>query len=135
MTGIVTASLPLDVRTVRRHLEDDLQRDVCQYLRWSLPADAEYYAVPNGGKRHSKAAARLVGQGVRAGLPDLCVVYRGTTIFIELKTARGVLSEAQRQMHRKLGYCGCTVLVCRSVEGVECSLRELGLPLRASINQ
>jgi hypothetical protein len=122
-----------DVRKPRAHLEDDLQRQVCQYLRWSLPADAEFFAVPNGGKRHSKAAARLVGQGVRAGLPDLCVVYRGATIFIELKTARGVLSEAQRQMHRKLGYCGCTVLVCRSLGGVECSLRELGLPLRGSV--
>jgi hypothetical protein len=133
MTGIVTASLPLDVHAVRRHDEETFQAQVCQYLRWSLPADAEYYAVPNGGKRHSKAAARLVGQGVRAGLPDLCVVYRGSTIFIELKTARGVLSEAQRQMHRKLGYCGCTVLVCRSLEGVECSLRELGVPLRGSV--
>jgi hypothetical protein len=133
MTGIVTASLPLEMRPVRRHDEEDLQRQVCQYLRWSLPADAEFFAVPNGGKRHSKAAARLVGQGVRAGLPDLCVVYRGSTIFIELKTARGVLSEAQRQMHRKLGYCGCTVLVCRSLEGVECALRELGVPLRAGV--
>jgi hypothetical protein len=133
MTGIVTASLLPERAPGRRHDEDDFQRDVCQYLRWSLPSDAEYYAVPNGGKRHSKAAARLVGQGVRAGLPDLCVVYRGSTIFIELKTARGVLSEAQRQMHRKLGYCGCTVLVCRTLACVESSLRELGVPLRGSV--
>jgi hypothetical protein len=133
MTGVVTASLLPERRAVRRHDEDTFQKQVCQYLRWSLPADALYFAIPNGSQRHSKAAARLVGQGVRAGIPDLCVVYRGRAIFIELKTARGVLSEAQRQMHRKLGYCGCTVLVSRSLEGVETSLRELGLPLRGSV--
>jgi hypothetical protein len=131
--SVVTASLPLDVRTVRRHDEDDLQRSVVQFLRWSLPADAEYFAIPNGGKRHSKAAARLVGQGVRAGIPDLCVVHRSRAIFIELKTAHGVLSTVQRQMRRKLEYAGCTVLVCKSVANVECGLRECGVHLRAGV--
>jgi hypothetical protein len=57
---------------------------------------ASRYFRPSGGQRHTKAAARLVGLGVRAVVPDLALVHRGRSLFIELKTADGVLSEAQR---------------------------------------
>src|SRR5262245_24212042 len=119
-----------DLIAPRRHDEDDLQRAVVEYLRWCLPDDATYFAVPNGGQRHAKAAARLVGLGLRAGVPDLEIIHRGTPLFIELKTARGLLSEVQRQMHRKLAYCGAQTFVCRSLDCVEESLREMGVPLR-----
>jgi hypothetical protein len=39
-----------------------------------------------------------VGLGARAGVPDLALVHRGQSLFIELKIADGVLSEAQRRM-------------------------------------
>lgn len=35
-----------------------------------------------------------------AGVPDLCVGFRGRWHLLELKVARGVLSEAQRVWHR-----------------------------------
>jgi hypothetical protein len=133
MSGVVTASLLPD-KVRRRHDEDDFQETVCRFLRWSLPGDAEYFAIPNGGFRHSKAAARLARTGVRAGVPDLCIVHHGNALFLELKTPRGQLSEAQRQMIRKLEYCGCRVLVCRTLACVETSLRELGVPLRGSVS-
>jgi VRR-NUC domain len=41
-------------------------------------------------------------RGVRSGLPDVLIVYRHTTgtivIFIELKSRRGVASNAQKQL-------------------------------------
>jgi hypothetical protein len=116
----------------RRHLEDDLQRAVVQFLRVALPFDAVFYAVPNGGLRHSRAAARMVGLGLRSGIPDLAIVWRGHALFVELKTARGSLSPAQRQMHARLHVAGAEVMTCRSVECVENSLREIGVPLRAT---
>jgi rhodanese-related sulfurtransferase len=132
MSGIATATLWQETKRPRRHDEDDLQRAVFKYLRWSLPADGEVIAIPNGGQRHSKAAARLAGLGVRPGAPDLWVGWRRNTFWIELKTPIGQVSEVQRQMHTKLTHCGFPVLVCRSVAGVENSLRELGVPLRGS---
>jgi len=120
--------------TPRRHDEDTLQRSVVQYLRWSLPPDAEFYAVPNGGQRHAREAARLVGLGVRAGVPDLALLHAGRPLFIELKTPRGVVSSEQRQMHRKLDYCGGLVGVCRSLAEVEEWLRDAAaVPLRARL--
>ena len=50
------------------------------------------YHVPNGGSRHRMEAAHLKQQGVRAGVPDLCLpVARGGChgLYIEMKRLRG----------------------------------------------
>jgi hypothetical protein len=91
------------------------------------------FAIPNGGKRHAREASRLKGLGVRAGIPDIAVVFRGRAAFIELKAARGVMSPEQRAMTRKLIYCGAAVCVCRSVAAVEAALLEACIPLRAGV--
>lgn len=132
--SVVTSSL-LPEKPARRQDEDALQRAVVQFLRVALPDDATFYAVPNGGRRHAKEAARMVGLGLRAGVPDLAIVYRSKAYFVELKRpGGGSLSEHQRQFHRKLLHCGCPVMLCRSVEEVEAQLREACVPLRATTN-
>lgn len=50
------------------------------------------YHVPNGGSRHKAEAGRLRAEGVKAGVPDLCLpVARGQYhgLYIELKRQRG----------------------------------------------
>jgi hypothetical protein len=50
------------------------------------------YHVPNGGSRHKAEAGRLRAEGVKAGVPDLCLpVARGEYhgLYIELKRQRG----------------------------------------------
>lgn len=133
MSGVVTATVWERNVARRAHPEDDLQRGLVKFLRWALPADATVFAIPNGGRRHAKEAARMAGLGVTAGVPDLLCVFRGRAIFIELKSAHGRLSETQRQMMRKLDYCGCPVIVARSIVEVEVQLREIGVALRASV--
>lgn len=123
----------LPARAPRRHEEDDLQRAIVQYLDRALPSEGIVFAIPNGGKRSKTQAARMKGLGVKAGVGDLCVVYRGRAFFIEVKTQRGVLSVVQRNMLNKLQYCGAPVCCCRSVEEVEAALREACIPLRASV--
>lgn len=117
----------------RRYPEDKLQRAIVEYLDWSLPDDAVVFAVPNGGKRHAREAARMKGLGVKAGIPDLCIVWRGKALFIEVKAIRGVLAQEQRAMIHKLEYCGSLVWVARSVEQVELVLRDAGVPLLAAL--
>lgn len=133
MSGVVTASLAPVRRVARRHDEDDLQRAVMVFLDWSLPPDAIAFAIPNGGKRSAREASRMRAQGVKAGVPDICVIHRGRAAFIELKAKRGVMSPIQRDMTRRLVYCGAAVCLCRSVIEVELSLREACIPLRARV--
>jgi hypothetical protein len=136
MTGVVTASLPLEVRTVRRHDEADLQAACMAYLRLALPPDAVAHHSPGEGKRTLRAQRDLKRSGYQAGWPDIEIIRKDhPNIYVELKAARGQLSVEQRAMRHKLEYCGCAVLLCRTVEGMECALRELGVPLRASVKQ
>src|SRR5215467_3128878 len=128
----VTASLLPDP-PARRQDEDILNRQVVSFCRWALPDDADVKHTPNGGQRHSKAAARLVGMGVKAGHPDLDFVWRGKVFSIELKTPRGALSASQRQRHQKLERCGWPVYVCRSLDEVIAVLRHVGVPLSATV--
>jgi hypothetical protein len=118
---------------VRRNDEEMLHRTVLAFLRLALPADAICWHTPNGGLRSKRVAQRLNGMGVLAGFPDLAICWRGKLICIELKTKSGVVSVAQREAHRVLLYCGAEVMTCRSTPEVEAQLREMGMPLRASV--
>jgi hypothetical protein len=130
--SVATASL-LPEPPRRRHEEDDLQRSVIQYLDLALGPDGVAYAIPNGGKRSKKEAARMKGLGVKAGIPDIGICFRGRALFIELKAPRGVVSQAQRDRCRELTYAGAAVCCCRSVPEVEAALREACVPLRATV--
>jgi len=133
MSAVVTASLWEKRRAPRRHVEDDLQLAVMQFLDHALGPRGVAYAIPNGGKRHAREAARLKGLGVRPGIPDIGICFDGKAMFVELKAPRGVVSEAQRDMARRLNYAGGVVMLCRSVEDVEAQLREACVPLKASV--
>lgn len=59
-----------------------------------------YHHIPNGGRRDKKTAARLMGQGVKAGVPDVFIPapsngYHG--IYIELKVDGNYATEAQNE--------------------------------------
>ena len=135
MSGVVTASLPLDP-TPRAHPEADLRHTVMQYLDWALPADAVAQPIPIEGKRTVRARRDLSYSGYKAGWPDIQILWRGhPAILIELKAARGSLSADQRHMHNRLTYCGAKVALARSVAEVEALLRECGVPLRATVSK
>lgn len=85
--------------------------------RW--PELGLLYAVPNGGHRHKAVAARMKAEGVKSGVPDICLpVARGGYhgLYIELKTVRGQVSNAQRQWLRRLQAQGYRVAICRGWE-------------------
>jgi hypothetical protein len=131
--SVTTATLLPDPPR-RRQEELGLQTMVAQYLGWALPADAIAHHSPGEGKRTKRAQGELKRSGFVTGWPDIEVCWQGRVIFVELKSRTGALSPAQRAAHNKLRYCGCEVITCRSLECVENSLRELGLPLRATVS-
>jgi hypothetical protein len=56
------------------------------------PELALLHAIPNGGHRHKAVAVRLKAEGVKRGVPDLCLpVPRGGHhgLYLEMKTRQG----------------------------------------------
>ena len=73
------------------------------------------FAIPNGGLRSKATAAKLKAEGVKAGVPDICLPvakgeYHG--LFIELKAGRNKPTPTQVQWHARLSYEGYRVTVC-----------------------
>ena len=52
------------------------------------------------------------------GIPDLMALKCGKTVFIEVKTDKGVTSELQKFRHEKLRSQGFTVHVCTSFDEI-----------------
>lgn len=92
---------------------------------WHEPRMAMLFAIPNGGHRSPATAGRLKAEGVRAGVPDLCLPVVGRArrdlaaelapcLWIELKrTKGGAVSPEQRAWHERLRKQGHRVEVCR----------------------
>ena len=114
--------------------ERDFQIAAFAYLSVALPADAVVFHPVNEGRRTLALGARLKREGMLAGLPDLCVIYRGQAFWCELKSRRGWISHAQKECHRKLRDAGCPVMVCRSLEDIEMFLTGLSVPLHARVD-
>ena len=74
------------------------------------------FAIPNGGHRHKAVAVRMKAEGVKPGVPDICLpVPRGPWhgLYIELKTEAGSVSREQRHWLALLSRQGYLAEVCR----------------------
>lgn len=109
--------------------EQQIHMTVTRWLDLALPKGAVFFHVPNGGSRNVIEATKLKRMGTKAGVPDFCVIYRGRSIFIELKANKGRLSPAQTDMLEQLTLAGAVTTVCRSLEEVSAFLGQL-MPLR-----
>jgi hypothetical protein len=73
------------------------------------------FAIPNGGKRNITTAARLKKEGVKSGVPDICLPvpcgkYHG--LYIEMKVGRNKPSVNQLWWIEQLQRQGYKVDVC-----------------------
>lgn len=85
--------------------------------RW--PELALLHAIPNGGHRSKVTAAMMKAEGVKRGVPDLCLpVVRGGWhgLYIELKAQGGSASQDQRQWLAALQRQGYRAELCRGWE-------------------
>jgi hypothetical protein len=93
------------------------------------PADTFWTSLEN------KPLSRLSGlfqkrRGVRSGLPDELVIWRGKPIFIELKSRAGVASKAQKQLRTELLPAGATWWLARSARAAMMALHLSGVVFR-----
>ena len=99
--------------------EYDLHCLVADYLNLVLPPQAFWHHSPLEGKHKVQYRKKQKRLGAKKGFPDILIIWRGRAIFIELKTQKGRLSEAQKECHEKLTLSGALVITCRSFEEVQ----------------
>lgn len=80
--------------------------------RWAAKQDHNATEIASA-LRHAGAFVRFIeGSHGQAGVPDLLVGFRGITYLMEIKMAKGRLSEAQKDF--MLGWNGGPIVVVRS---------------------
>lgn len=95
-------------------------------IKWARLARGKYpeldmlYHITNEGKRSVVTGARLKSEGLKPGVPDLCLaVARGGAhgLYIEMKrTKGGRVSPEQARWIEKLSREGYVAVVCRGWE-------------------
>ena len=94
------------------------------------------YHVPNEGKRSAAMGARLNAEGLKAGVPDVCLPtahggYIG--LYIEMKVKPNKPTEQQKQWLRDLRGAGHFTAVCYTWEEAKDLIEEyIRLPLTIS---
>lgn len=118
----------MDKRVIRRPPEqkEAIEQEALfrwvAYYRGSCPDVDLLYHIPNGGRRDAKEAAHLKRQGVRAGVPDLCLpVPRGGFhgLYIELKAGQNKPTEKQKGWLDALTKQGYATAVCYGWQAAE----------------
>ncbi len=93
-------------------------------VRRKYPELKLLFHIPNGGRRDPIEGRHLKQQGVKRGVPDLCLpVPKGEHhgLFIEMKTEIGRVSEYQKWWLSQLTEKGYQCAVCRGwEEAVKC---------------
>jgi len=115
----------------RERPEQKFQQQVAQFLSVALPEKCFWSAIGHGGGGKVRGAI-LKSMGLKAGIPDIIIIYRGYFFGIELKAGKGVLSQAQKDTHQEITKAGGVVAPCKSLGDVADFLALVGIPLRAS---
>ena len=88
-------------------------------VRKKWPVLKLLHHIPNGGSRDVVEGKHLKQQGVKKGVPDLCLpaargIYHG--LYIEMKAEKGTTSDEQDWWIQELNDQGYYAAVCRGWE-------------------
>ena len=103
----------------------ELHQERIPELKWM-------YAIPNGGHRHKVVAGKLKAEGVKSGVPDICLPISSeivtneddeipgfetySALYIEMKIGRNKPTEKQQEWIDGLRSMGNYVEVCYSCD-------------------
>lgn len=112
-----------------RNAEDQIQAAIVAYLRACVP-NCLAFAVPNGGLRSKREAARLKWTGTLAGVTDLVLLTDKGAFFIEVKTATGRVSREQDDFMADCRSLGFGTAIVRSIDDVRLALKTWNIPTK-----
>lgn len=106
--------------------EQQLHRAILQYIHLQYPKILVFHPA-NGGFRTVVEASIFKSLGVKAGTPDLCLLWKpGKVAFLEVKAGLGRLTTHQQSFHRWLGDLCIPVATVRSLEEAQEKMKEWG---------
>lgn len=101
----------------------------CELIQWArasgIPELDLLYAIPNGARTAIKTAVKLKAEGLKRGIPDLCLpVARGGyhALYVEMKALKGSLSKDQKLVIGGLIEQGNRVVVCKGWEAAKTTI-------------
>ncbi len=102
------------------HEEQCLLFEWAAYMKHKHPELGLLFAIPNGGLRNMVVAIQLKAEGVKAGVPDICLpVARGGHhgLYIEMKRKEGSQARTgQREWIRALLNEGYLAVICKGAD-------------------
>lgn len=104
------------------------------FLGKALPDDAYFTALDHARKMSLAAGKQRKDRGIKAGIPDWLIVWRGITLWIERKVDAS-LSTAQEITRDRLIANGHHWRLARRLEDVEAACRDVGIPLKATLGE
>lgn len=109
------------------HAEQVAVFEWARLLEERRPELALLFAIPNGGARHPATGRKLKAEGVKRGVPDLCLpVARGAYhgFYAELKTGTGRVTPEQRWWAERLQAHGYAYYLCRGARGAIAAIEQ-----------
>jgi hypothetical protein len=116
----------------RRAEEWEEQKKLARLLDKWLPDDARWTATDPVAPNAISGAIRRA-RGVKPGVPDVEVLYRGKSIFIELKSRSGRCSPAQCEERERILRARGQWWVCRTARSAMWALRKSGVRFRTIV--
>lgn len=106
-----------------RQTESQLQKSCIMWFRLQYPSIARLiFAVPNGGSRNGREAAKMKGEGVTAGVSDVILLKASSgyaSLCIEFKTAKGRQQKTQKEWQQVVEKNGNKYIICRSFDSFQ----------------
>lgn len=99
--------------------EDAIQMTVMEWVRMRPALARVVLHIPNEGKRSVTYGRKLRSMGMRSGVSDLFIAHAANGFhgaWIELKSARGVLSPMQKAFFEDMRKQGYFTACCYSIE-------------------
>lgn len=113
--------------------EQEFHKQVANLLNVILPARSFWWHTPNGGKRTKAEAGIFKAMGVKAGFPDIGILYLGRCFLIELKKPGEKPDMQQLAVHAQLRAAGCMVSVATNIDEVMAALAEFKIPTKGRL--
>lgn len=120
-----------------RRPEQEIQRQVFAHIKARAYPGVFAFHVPNGVHSSVRTGLAMKAAGLIAGVPDICVIHRATSHFLELKAGHNKPTHQQKRVMDMLQLAGARVAVAYSLDEALYTLECWGILKRdhASRNQ